>query len=145
MNRRWLFAAVTAVCAVLLGFGYYLQYREGLEPCPLCMVQRVAFMAAGAIALVAALHGAARTGTRIYAALLLLFAGFGAGIAGRQIWLQHLPADKVPECGPGLDFMLEVYPMRELIVTLLSGRANARRSCGDFSGCRYPSGRSCGS
>lgn len=138
MNRRWLFAGMALCCAALTGFGLFLQYQRGLEPCPLCMVQRVAFYAVLAVSLLGLLHGAGRLGTRVYASLALLFAAFGAGIAGRQIWLQHLPADQVPECGPGLDFMLEVYPMRDLIVTLLSGTGECAEVVWRFLGLSIP-------
>ena len=109
------------VCAALLGFGYYLQYYQGLEPCPLCIFQRVAFFALGVVFLLAALHNPRGWGRRVYAVLLLLAAGVGAVIAGRQVWLQSLPPDQVPECGPGLNYMLEMFPLAEVITTVLRG------------------------
>jgi len=138
MNRRWLFAAIAAACAGLLGFGYYLEHARGLEPCPLCMVQRLCFYALLACGLVAAVHGAGRRGTRVYAGLTLAFAVFGAGIAGRQIWLQHLPADAVPACGPGLDFMLDVMPLTEVITTVLAGSGECAEVVWRFLGLSIP-------
>jgi disulfide bond formation protein DsbB len=105
-------------CALLLGFGYYLQYARGLEPCPLCLVQRGFFYAAGGIFLIAALHSRWRAA---YATLAFLFAASGAATAARQVWLQHLPPDKVPQCGPDLFFMLENFPLAQALKKLVSG------------------------
>lgn len=121
MNPRPFFLIILIVCAGLLGFGYYLQFVEGLDPCPLCVFQRIAYLAVLAVAFVGLLHGPGKTGSMIYSGLASLCALIGAGIAGRQVWLQHLPPDQVPECGPGLDFMLEVFPLSEAISMVFSG------------------------
>ena len=99
------------VCAALLGYAVFAQYGQMFEPCPLCIFQRVALAATGLIALVGALHGPASAGSRrVYGILAFLAAGTGAAIAARHVWIQHLPADQVPECGPGLSYMLESMP-----------------------------------
>src|SRR5437763_13028327 len=103
--------AAALICAALLGYGYYLQYVQGLEPCPLCFVQRLFFYAVMIIFLIAAIHAPGRIGGRIYAALALLFVAGGAATAARQVWLQHLPADRVPKCGPDLYFMLQNFTL----------------------------------
>jgi len=115
------FALGALVCALLLGFGFYLQYGKGLEPCPLCLVQRGFFMAVMAVYIVAAMHAPGRRGTVLYSLGAALFALGGAVVAGRQVWLQHLPADKVPQCGPDLYFMLENFPFSRTLKTLISG------------------------
>lgn len=120
-SARSLFALLALICAVLLGYGYYLQYVTGLEPCPLCIMQRVAFLAVFIITAIAAIHGPAAAGVRIYAGLGLLAAAIGGAIAGRQIWLQHLPPDQVPDCGPGLEYMLEVFPLFDALRMILTG------------------------
>lgn len=117
-NPRLLFAAIALACAALLGYGYYLQFHDGLEPCPMCIFQRLCYMAVLAITTLGAVHGRAAS---VYAALALVAAAVGGAIAGRQVWLQHLPPDLVPECGPGLEFMLEMYPLAEVIRTALRG------------------------
>jgi protein dithiol:quinone oxidoreductase len=115
------FALGALVCALLLGFGYYLQYAKGLEPCPLCLVQRGFFMAVMAVCVVAALHRPQRRGTLAYVSLAGLFSLGGAATAARQVWLQHLPPDKVPQCGPDLFFMMENFPLSRTLRTLVSG------------------------
>jgi disulfide bond formation protein DsbB len=121
MRFRTASALGAAVCMGLLGFGYYLQYAQGLEPCPLCMVQRGFFYAVMALFILAALHAPARVGSAIYGALLVLFAAGGAATAGRQVWLQHLPPDKVPQCGPDLFFMLNNLPLSRTLEKLFYG------------------------
>jgi disulfide bond formation protein DsbB len=105
-------------CALLLGYGYYLQYGKGLEPCPLCLLQRGFFYAVLAVFAVAAIHA---RGKIVYASLAALLAAGGIAAAGRQVWLQHLPPDQVPQCGPDLFFMLENFPLSRTLKTLISG------------------------
>ena len=106
------------VCALLLGYAYYLQYVKGLQPCPLCLVQRGFFYAVLIVFGVAALHGKMRW---LYASLVLLFAAGGITAAGRQLWLQSLPPDKVPQCGPDLYFMLQNFPLSRTLEKLITG------------------------
>jgi disulfide bond formation protein DsbB len=74
-----------------------------------------------AVCIVATLHAPGRRGRVLYGLLAALFALAGAAAAGRQVWLQHLPADKVPQCGPDLYFMLENFPFSRTLKTLISG------------------------
>lgn len=99
------------VCSSLLGYSVFAQYGQLFEPCPLCIFQRVAMAATALIALAGALHSPkSPVGRRIYGVLAFLAAGTGAAIAARHVWLQHLPPDQVPACGPGLSFMIESMP-----------------------------------
>jgi disulfide bond formation protein DsbB len=109
-NPRLHYALPVIACAGLLGYGYWLQYHDGLQPCPLCYIQRGFFYLVGGIFLLAAIHAPRNVLSRIYPAFGLLFALGGAATAGRQVWLQSLPADKVPACGPDLFFMIENLP-----------------------------------
>ncbi len=121
LTPRAAFALGALACALLLAFGYFLQYVKGLEPCPLCLLQRGFFYAVLAVFLLAAVHGPKGGGAIAYGALGALFAGGGAAVASRQVWLQHLPADKVPQCGPDLAFMLENFPLSQTLKKLVSG------------------------
>ena len=121
ISNRWLYLCGALFASGLMGFGLYLQYVKHQDPCPLCMVQRVIFIAILAVFALAALHGPKRVGERSYAALIALLSLSGVGVAARHIWLQNLPEDQVPACGPGLDYMLEIMPMTEVLKQLMHG------------------------
>lgn len=121
MNVRIANALGALACAGLMAFALYVQYGLGQEPCPLCVLQRIAVIALGGVFLVAALHPAGAIGRRVYAALLGAVALAGSGVAGRHVWLTLLPPERVPACGPGLDFMLETFPFREALSMVLTG------------------------
>jgi len=121
-DRRRLYNGLGAlVCAGLMGFALYAQYGLGLAPCPLCVFQRVAVIALGAIFLVAALHAPGHGGAALYGGLMIVVAAVGMAVAGRQVWLQQLPPDEVPACGPGLDYMLDVFPFTEALAMVFQG------------------------
>jgi protein dithiol:quinone oxidoreductase len=121
-STRVMFGAGAAVCAGLLAFGYFLQYVQGLEPCPLCLVQRGFFYLVLITFVAGALHGpVSGWGRKSYAGLGLLFAAGGAAAASRQVWLQHLPPDKVPQCGPDLFFMMQNFPLSRTLEKLFYG------------------------
>lgn len=105
----------------MMGIAFFFQYNLGLEPCPLCSVQRVAVIALGIIFLIALIHNPNSLGRRIYGFLLSLASIAGLLIAGRHTWLQHLPKDKIPECGPGLDFWIKNLPSNEVIKKIVDG------------------------
>ncbi|MBL8381199.1 MAG: disulfide bond formation protein B [Burkholderiales bacterium] len=122
-SSRALFFAGFAVCSGLIAFAIYLEKVVGLEPCPLCMLQRVAFVVLGLVLLAGALHGPAHAGTRIYAGIATIAALVGAGLAARHVWLQFNPAPAV-SCAGDFYSQLERLPVGRLI-------ANALRATGD--------------
>lgn len=134
ITHRHLFFLAALASAGLMAFALYLQQALHLEPCPLCIFQRVFVMAIGAVALVAALHNPGLAGRRVYAGLLGLLAVGGGAVAARQVWLQHLPADQVPECGPGLDYMLESFPLGETLRLVLRGSGECAKVDWTFLG-----------
>lgn len=121
-------------CAGLIGFALYLQYFLYEDPCPLCIFQRIAFMVLGVVFLVAALHGPARTGAIVYGALQFTAAAIGGAIAARHVWLQHLPKDLVPACGPDLKYMMSRFPLAEVIGKVLSGSGECAEAGWTFLG-----------
>ncbi len=120
-SRRMLNALGVLICAGGLGFSYYVQHYLGFEPCPLCIFQRLALLAVGLVFLVVTLHGPRDWGAKLYGVLVGLAAGVGAGIAARHVWLQHLPPEEAPRCGPGLEYMLQTFPLSETLREVLTG------------------------
>jgi disulfide bond formation protein DsbB len=118
--RVWFFL-VAFVCAAMLGYGLYVQHVDFLDPCPLCVLQRLAFIWIGAMALLAFIHNPGKGGRWLYTILLTLGGVVGSVIAGRHVWLQSLPADEVPECGMGLNYMLETMPFAEVLSQVFYG------------------------
>jgi disulfide bond formation protein DsbB len=119
--RRVAYLLGFLVCAGLMGWALWLQFGMDLEPCPLCMFQRVALCLAGLVFLVAFIRNPRRGGATVAAILVLVFAGAGAALATRQVWLQTLPKDLVPSCGMGISYMLETLPFTEVIAKTLAG------------------------
>ncbi len=121
-------------CAGLIAFALYLQHYQYQDPCPLCILQRVVYMVLMAIFLVAALHGPGRAGALAYGGMLVATAGTGAAIAARHVWLQNLPPEQVPECGPGLEFTLRKFPVFEALEKILAGSGQCAEAAWKFLG-----------
>jgi len=137
--RRWLLNFAGAlICALLLGYAYYLQYVQHLEPCPLCIFQRVAVLAMGCVFLLAAIHQPRTTGALIYAILIALSALAGMGVSARHIYIQGLPPGSVPSCGATLDYMFEVFPVMEVIRKVLTGSGECATINWSFLGLSMP-------
>lgn len=135
--RIW-FLLVALACAAMISYALYVQHILFIDPCPLCVFQRVAFMWIGAVALLAFLHNPAGTGRWLYTGLLVLGSAVGAGIAGRHVWLQHLPADQVPDCGMGLNYMLETMPYSEVLSEVFYGSGECAEVDWAFLGLSMP-------
>ena len=129
-----------AACAALLLIAIYAQYDQLAEPCPLCILQRVAMVGIGIVALLGAIHNPkSATGRRIYGVLAFLAAATGAAIAIRHVWLQHLPPDQVPACGPGLNYMLESMPSYfDVLKKVLQGSGECAEINWTFLGFSMP-------
>lgn len=138
LSPRWLNLGGFAICAALLGFAYYLQFHDGLDPCPLCIFQRIGVILLGLVFLVVALHHPQQTGARVYALVIATTALAGAGIAARHVWLQHLPPDQVPACGPDLDYMLEILPIAEVIKRVFTASGECANVVWSFLGLSMP-------
>lgn len=125
-SRIWFFLGFLG-CMSLLAMAAFFQYVQGLDPCPLCISQRLAVLATGIVFLIAAIHNPAQKGTTCYAIAGAIMALVGAGISSRHVWLQHLPPDEVPECGPGLSYMFENFPLLETVKFMLSGTGDCAK------------------
>lgn len=128
-------------CAGLLAYAFYTQFRDvnPLDPCPLCIFQRIAFFAMGVVFLIGALHGPVRGWIRkTYGILALLAAGAGIAVAGRHVWITHLPADQVPSCGAPFEFMRESMGTLQLIQKVMTGSGECAKVDWTFLGMSMP-------
>ena len=126
-------------CAGLIAYALYSQFYGGLLPCPLCIFQRVAFAALGLVFLAGGIHAPeGAVGRRVYSVLGFVVAAVGIAVAGNHVRLQHLPADQVPACGPGLDYMLEAMPMTGVIRKVMTGSGECADVDWSFLGLSMP-------
>jgi len=126
-NSRLLFLLIFIGCISVLGTAIFIEPFKSMDPCPMCMMQRVVFSGLGILALIAVLHNPAYIGQKIYSVLLAITAIGGASISIRQLWLQSLPEEQVPACGPGIDYMLDVFPLLEVIEMSLRGTGDCAK------------------
>ena len=125
-------------CAGMLAFALYKQHVDFVEPCPLCILQRLGFAWIGLVGLLAAIHGPGKTGQWLYGILLMIGGGIGMGLAGRHLWLQNLPADQVPDCGMGLNYMLDTMPVLEVLREVFYGAGECAEVLWTFLGISIP-------
>ena len=137
-SSRIIYLLVAIGCFSAIGAALYMEHVMGLEPCPLCIFQRVMVIIAGCIALVAAIHTPAAFGIRVYASSMMASAVVGGGIAIRQLWLQSLPADQVPACAPSLDYLLDVFPLTDVLSMVLTGDGSCAEVQWLFLGLSLP-------
>ena len=127
-----------AACAALMGYALYVQHGLGLEPCPLCILQRIAVMVAGALFLAALLHDPGERGARVYGVLIDLAALAGIAVAARHIWIIAQPPGSVAECGASLDYMMAVLPWHEVLAKVLTGSGECAKIDWQFLGLNMP-------
>tara|TARA_R110001606_G_scaffold361754_3_gene514985 strand:- start:42054 stop:42536 length:483 start_codon:yes stop_codon:yes gene_type:complete len=138
LSPRRLFLLGFLLCSSMVAVASYFQLIDNLEPCPLCILQRVFTMLVGLVLLIAVLHNPKHIGTRIYGGLAGLLALLGASVAARHVWLQNLPEDQVPSCGPGLNFMLDNFPLGDTINMVLRGSGECAEVLWTFMGVSIP-------
>ena len=132
------FIAIAVACAAMMAYGiYYLQEELGLEPCPMCILQRYALIAIGVTALVAAIHGPRAWGLKVYAGLIALFAIAGGGVAMRHSYLQHFPP-KVETCGSDLGFLMGNFPLSQALPKIFAGTGSCSKVDWKFLGLSIP-------
>jgi disulfide bond formation protein DsbB len=139
---RWSFRAQYLagflVCVALLAYAYYEQFALGIEPCPLCIFQRIVFIFMALFFLGGAIHNPRPLGRRIYGMLLLLEAGIGIGIAARHIWVQLQPPDPLAGCAPGWTYMVQNFPLNKTLKMAFAGEADCAQITWTFLGLSMP-------
>ena len=125
-------------CVGLIAYALYVQYGVGLEPCPLCILQRVSVIVAGVLFLVAMLHNPADRVARVYGVLIDLAALLGILIAARHIWIIAQPPGAVAECGASLEYMMDVLPLHEVLGKVLTGSGECAKIDWHFLGLNMP-------
>jgi disulfide bond formation protein DsbB len=124
-SYRTINIALFGYSAIMMLVAYfYFQQKMGLMPCPLCVTQRIFAIAFGSIALIAAIHNPAPLKQRFYALMVFLSALGGAAVAGRQVYLQSLPEDQVPACGPTLPYLMEYFPFQDVLNAMFLGEGS---------------------
>ncbi|OUR64247.1 disulfide bond formation protein B [Methylophaga sp. 42_25_T18] len=137
-SSRTVFILGFLFCLSMLSVAGYFQFVEHFEPCPLCILQRVAILIIGLVFLLAAIHDSTVVGVRVYGGLITLFSLLGGSISAWHVRLQNLPADQVPSCGPGLNFMLDNFPLSEAISMVLRGSGECAEVLWTFIGLSIP-------
>ena len=137
-TSRIIFLIVFLGCVFLMGVALYMEHAMQLEPCPLCIFQRVMVIATAFVALIGAIHNPGITGIKVYGGISILTAAGGAALSMRQLYLQSLPEDAKPSCGPGLDYLLDVFPLTEVFSMILSGDGTCAEVVWQFLGLSIP-------
>ena len=135
--RPWYFF-VTLACAGMLCYALYIQHFDFIDPCPLCVLQRVAYMWIGGVALLAFVLNPGGPWRWVFGTLITLGGLAGLGVAGRHLWLQSLPPDQVPDCGMGLNYMLETMPFTEVLSEVFYGSGECADVYWTFLGLSMP-------
>ncbi len=125
-------------CVGLISYALYVQYGIGLEPCPLCILQRIAVIVIGVLFLLAFLQDPGNKGARVYGVLIDVAALAGVAVAARHIWIIAQPPGTVAECGASLDYMMDVLPLHEVLGKILTGSGECAKIDWEFLGLNMP-------
>jgi disulfide bond formation protein DsbB len=138
LPARAIFAAIAAFClgSVLTAIFYFPGYL-GLEPCPLCIVSRMTFIAIGTAAFIAALHGPTGLALKVYGGLVAALAAAGIGVSARHSWIQHNPP-RMESCGADLDFILNTMPLAQALPRIFSGTGSCSKVDWSLLGLSIP-------
>ena len=139
LSPRLVFLGLVLLAITSLVFArFYLEAYLELTACPLCMTQRLFVALWAGFALLGFLHNPSGWGRRVYGGLCTLSAIIGGTVAARHVWLQHLPPEQVPACGPSLEYMLETLPFSQTLELLLMGDGNCADTMWTFMGLSIP-------
>ncbi|MGI9203993.1 MAG: disulfide bond formation protein B [Woeseiaceae bacterium] len=125
-------------CTGMMAYALYAEHVLYLMPCPLCVFERIATISLGFIFLIAAIHNPVEKGRYVYATLLTLAAAGGIGVAGWHVWIQNLPADEVPSCGPGFDYIMDSFPLADALEMIFTGSGECATIDWVFLGLSMP-------
>ena len=137
-NSRILNLAGFLACSSMMAYALYAEHFLLLEPCPLCVFQRIAVIVLGIVFLVAAIQNPQGWGRRIYALLVTVASASGIGVAGRHVWLQNLPPDEVPACGPGFGYIIDSFPLSDALNLIFNGSGECAKIDWSFLGLSMP-------
>lgn len=127
------------LCLSLLGVAMYLQYSLGLQPCPLCVVQRFCIAVLGLLFMIGSLYIPRNRITRwIFSLFIVLIAILGILTSLRHLWLEHQPAGSVPSCSASLDYMLKNFPMSQTLIQLFNGSGDCAQVSWQFMSMSIP-------
>ncbi|PCJ14691.1 MAG: disulfide bond formation protein B [Gammaproteobacteria bacterium] len=138
VNSRLIYGLGTLFTILAMAYALYLEHVKGLDPCPLCIFQRLCVIAMGVTLLIAFIHNSKGIMERIYTGLCTLAAIGGIIVAGRHSWLQHLPADEVPACGPGLEYLIDAFPLADMFRLVFTGSGECASIDWEFLGLTLP-------
>jgi disulfide bond formation protein DsbB len=138
LSTRQVNLAGFLACVGMMAYALYAEHVLMLMPCPLCVFQRMAVIALGIVFLVASIQNPVGAGRRVYAVLVLLAAGAGVSVAGRHVWLQNLPADQVPSCGPGFEYIIDSFPLADALKMIFTGSGECASIDWQFLGLSMP-------
>ena len=138
LTRRTVNLAGFLACIALLGYAYFAQFHQHLEPCPLCIFQRIGVLAVAVVLMAAAIHHPKAWGAKVYGVLALLAAAGGGAVSVRHIYVQHLPLDMAPPCGPGIGYLFSHLPFSKFLVQAFTGSADCSVVTWTFLGLTMP-------
>jgi disulfide bond formation protein DsbB len=134
-NEKKIDFLIFIACIILLGIAYFMQYIMGLSPCYLCITQRFFIAIIGLFSLLAFIHN---KGPKIYGLIVAFSALIGGFFASKQLWLQSLPPEKIPACGPPVDYLFDSFNVSEAVKILIQGDGNCAAVQWTFIGISIP-------
>ena len=138
LHPRTVFAVIFATCTIfVLTAIFYFQQELGLEPCPMCILSRITFIAIAAVSLVAAIHGPRGIALKVYAGLVMVLGAIGIGISARHSYLQHFPP-KIESCGADLEFLINTMPLSQAFPRIFQGTGSCSKVDWSFLGLSIP-------
>lgn len=137
VSARRFHGVIGLLAFVLLGVAFYMEYQMGLEPCPLCMLQRIVFFIIGVVSLFSAATGSEKA-RKSFSISVVVLSLIGAALSIRHLYLQHLPTDDLPACMPGLSYMVSAFPWQDVARAMIMGTGDCGEVVWTFLGISIP-------